>query len=151
MQKGRVYYSILHVMVGTAIAALCFNTLVNESPWWRATLMTFTLGAVMNSLICTAICRGSKQAFSIGFSISSFFYLISLYTLAGVETLPMLLTQLAYEHVVDYAASPISESHFYMVAIVVWGLVCAYCGGWFGKFLFARRQSSAHAMIAANA
>ena len=140
MQGKRIFNWVIHLILVTAVAAFCFNTLLYESPWWRASLATFTLGCVMNALIGTAICRGPRQAFSIGFSISSFFYLISLYTLAGIETLPLLLTQKAYIYLKQQAASPPSEEHFYMVAILVWGLGCAYSGGLMARFWHARRM-----------
>ena len=143
MQNGRVFYSILHVMAVTAIAAIGFNTLLNESPWWRATLTTLTLGLVLNSLIRCAVCRGAKQAYAIGFAVSSFFYLLSLYTLAGLETLPLLITQHAHVYLAQHTASPPSEEHFFLVAIIIWGLACAYAGGLAARHWHARRVKEA--------
>jgi hypothetical protein len=129
MKAGRARHTILHLLFVTAVAALGFATLFNESPWWRASLMTLTLCLVLKALIAAVICRGARQAFSLGFVISTVFFLLSLYTLAGVETLPYLLTQLVWEHVVIRATTPPSSEHFYMVSVILWGLGCAYSGG----------------------
>ena len=139
MRQGRVFYSIIHLMCVTAMAALCFNTLLTESPWWRATLTTLTLGLVMNSLIGSAVCRGPKQAYSIGFAISSFFYTISLYTLMGLETLPLLITQHARAYLVKHTVSPPSEDHFYLISVIAWGLACAYTGALLARHWYVRR------------
>lgn len=141
MQPLKNRYTILHLMGVTVVFALCFVSLLNESPWWRALLMTVTLCLVLNSLIGSAVRRGRDQAFSVGFAISSFFFLVSLYTLAGIETIPLLLTQHTYAYLVNYSTTPPSSEHFYIVATLIWGLACAYSGGLLGRRWYNQRTA----------
>ncbi len=135
-------FSILRMMVVTAIAAICFCAIAYESPWWRATLTTTAIGFIMSALIGTAILRGTKQAGAIGYAIGSFVYFVSLYTLFGLETLPMLITQKAYPFIVAITNNPPSEEHYYAVALVVWAIMCGYSGAFLARFLYWRTQSS---------
>ena len=126
-------------MTVTAVVAVCSIAICEESPWTRATLSTVTLTLFLSSLIRTAICRGEDQAFAIGYAISSFFYLMSLYTTLGLETLPLLITQELWSYLNAYSAKPMSEEHFFIVTGLCWALVFAYSGGMFAKQWYRRR------------
>ena len=139
------------MMTMTAVIAVCCIALAHESPWTRASLSTIALGLMMNALVRCAICRGERQAFAIGFSISSFFYLLSLYTLVGLETLPLLITQQLRLYLVAYSTNPVSEDHFYIAMVFCWGLLCAYTGGVFALQWYKQRINLAEVGVQTDA
>ena len=139
MRDGSPTYTILHLMGLTLVVALFCMASMTESPWWRATLMTLDLCLFLNAIIAAIILRGSRQAFALGYSVASVFFLLSLYTLAAIETLPLLLTQQVWAWIVAYSTSPPSEEHYYIVAALFWAFACGYCGGIVAKRLHVKR------------
>ena len=129
MRTGSATYTILHLMLLTFVASLFCMAVTTESPWWRATLMTMDLCLFLNAIIAAIICRKAKQAFALGYAVSSVFFLLSLYTLGGIETLPYLITESVWTYIVTMSESPPSEEHFYVVALLFWAFVCGYGGG----------------------
>ena len=147
MRKGSAVYTIMHLMMLTFVIALFSMAVTTDSPWWRATLMTMDLCLFLNAIIAAIICRETKQAFALGYAVSSCFFLLSLYTLAGIETLPLLITQTAWSYIAVMSDSPPSEDHFYTVALLFWAFVCAYGGGllaarWYNKRMRAEAAIS---------
>ncbi|QDV24844.1 hypothetical protein Q31a_31660 [Aureliella helgolandensis] len=139
MQKERSRFTILYLMGLTSFGALGCATLFNESPWLRGSLMTIILALILKSMIGTAIYRGSRQAFAIGYTISTFFYILSLYTLAGIETLPLLITQYAWDALENYSFSLPDEDHFLLVSVLLWGMLCTYSGALASEYWYRRR------------
>ena len=137
----------LYLFVGFVIAMFCMGAMT-ESPWWRASLMTMALCLFLNAIIASIICRGQKQAFALGYMASSFFYLMALYAMLAIETLPLLLTQLLYGKIIIYCSTPPPEEHFYMVAGMFWAVACGYGGGimasrWYRKRLKEQAKQQA--------
>ncbi len=66
-------FSVLHLIVGTAIAAVYCAALFNETPWWRATLGTITLAMLLNSALAAIYATGLRRVFAVGFLIGAIF------------------------------------------------------------------------------
>ena len=133
-------YTIAHLMMITLVIAVFSMGILHESPWWRASLMTFCLCAFLNSIIAAIVCRKEKQAFALGYAVSSFFYLLSLYASFGVETLPMLITQNVYAYILEYSASPPSDTHFFIVAGMFWAVSFGYGGATLASHWYRQRM-----------
>ncbi|MCG8651812.1 MAG: hypothetical protein MI861_18370 [Pirellulales bacterium] len=129
MRFGNVRYTILQLMLFTVLVALYYVALVNESPWWRATLMTICLCLFLNSIIASIVARGERQSFALGYMMATFFYLFSLYASFGIETLPLLLTQSLWANIVVMGSEPPSEEHFYVIAGMFWSQMFSFSGG----------------------
>ncbi|MCA9246720.1 MAG: hypothetical protein KDA42_06380, partial [Planctomycetales bacterium] len=89
--------------------------------------------------------RGERRAFAWGYAISTFFALMSVYWYS--VSIPYLLTRLAWEYIEVHAASPPDEEHFYIVASLFWGNLCAYTGGmiarrWYRKTVTEAKPSA---------
>jgi hypothetical protein len=143
MRFGSARYTILHLLLLTMLVALYYVAMLTESPWWRATLMTISLCLFLNSIIASIIARGSRQAFALGYMVSTFFYLISLYASLGIETLPFLLTQMLWTKMATISLSPPSEEHFYVIAGLFWAQVFAYTGALMSLRWYHQRMSAA--------
>ncbi|PHS08206.1 MAG: hypothetical protein COA78_12960 [Blastopirellula sp.] len=119
-------YSIKHILILVTLFAVFSAALMNESEWWRAWLATLTSGAVINALLCGIFSKGERRAFAIGYVVTAFYCIFSLYMVS--VSIPYLLTKLLWEYVEMFSTSPPDEDHFYIVAGLFWGNLFAYCG-----------------------
>lgn len=139
MRQGTTRYTIVHLLLVTVLVAFYYVALGSESSWWRATLMTINLCLFLKSIIASVVLRGERQAFGLGYMVSTFFFLCSLYASMGIETLPLMLTQMLWAKMAALATSPPSEAHFYMVAGMFWAQLCSYTGGMLGRYWYRQR------------
>lgn len=147
MRAKAVTYGIVHLMLLTLVVALFCVASMADSPWWRATLTTLDLCLFLNAIIASIILRGERQAFALGYAVASVFFLMSLYTLVGIETLPLMITQALWTHMASISMSPPPEEHFYIVAALFWAFSCGYFGGMLAK-RWHRKRIAAEATAA---
>ncbi len=129
-------FSVLHLIVGTAIAAVYCAALFNESPWWRATLGTITLAMLLNSALAAIYATGLKRVFAVGFLIGAIFFVLGIYSSIAEASLPVLLTTKLLEWL-QALSIRIQEKNYLLVASIFWlqatCLASGYAAIWWHK------------------
>ncbi len=131
-------FTIVHLLLLTALIAVFCVTLVNENEWLRATYVTCALGAVLNAPIAAIFARGERQAFAGGFIAGSFLFGVSVN--AAAATLPYLLTLRLYDWMKAASAAP-SEEHYWIITTTTWVMLTAVSSGLIARAWYLRVQA----------
>jgi uncharacterized membrane protein len=114
----RTRFSILHLLFGMSVVALFVASLLNQSPWYRATLGTLTSGMILNAILASLFTTGERRALALSYFIGAIFFGAGMYTY--VVSLPYLLTVEFLPWLSSFSSVPIDEENYLIVAAIFW-------------------------------
>jgi hypothetical protein len=140
MRRHRVRYSILQLMLGMIIVAVLCASLLNQSPWYRATLGTLTSGMILNAVLASLFSTGERRAFALSYFIGAIFFLTGLYTYA--VSLPYLLTLEFQKWLTAFSSVPVDQENFLIVAAIFWLQLTCLASGIIGRAWYRNAVAS---------
>ncbi len=154
MPRHRVRYSILQLMLGMIIVAFFCASLLNQSPWYRATLATLTSGMILNAVLASLFTTGERRAFALSYFIGAIFFLTGIYTYA--VSLPYLLTMEFQKWLTAFSSVPVDQENFLIVAAIFWLQITCLASGiiggaWYRNAIASKSRAPADMSVDLNA